>query len=149
MEADELKRRIRDLFAGQRLAVLATHNRGNPYANLMAFAATDDLRQLLFATTRATRKYANLASVGCAAMLVDNRSNREADFHEAAAVTATGRVVEFATEEAETFFRIYLAKHPYMEEFVKAPTSALFRLVVETYYVVLRFQNVFELHMRS
>jgi hypothetical protein len=47
-----------------------------PYASLMAFAATDDLKRLLFATERNTRKYANLVSNPRAALLVDNRSNQ-------------------------------------------------------------------------
>jgi len=46
MESPErVKPILRDLFAAQSLAVLATHDDdGQPYASLMAFAATDDLK---------------------------------------------------------------------------------------------------------
>ncbi len=53
----ELKAFLKELFTSQRLAVLATQNKGEPYGNLIAFMATDDLKHVLFATTRATRKY--------------------------------------------------------------------------------------------
>jgi len=54
---------LRELFVSQRLAVLATHDDdGQPYASLMAFAATDDLKYLLVVTGRPTRKYANLSA---------------------------------------------------------------------------------------
>ena len=47
---------IRNLLESQRLAVLSTQNHGQPYCNLIAIAATEDLKYLLFATTRATRE---------------------------------------------------------------------------------------------
>ena len=81
-------------------------------------------------------------------MVVDNRSNREVDFHQAAAVTATGLVKEVEDSERERFQRLYLSKHPYLKEFVSAPTCALLKVDVETYYVVNRFQNVMELHIK-
>jgi len=145
----QLKEFLKDLFSSQRLAVLATQSRKQPYGNLVAFMATNDLRNLLFATTRATRKYANISSNPRIAMVVDNRSNREADFHQAAAVTATGVVREIEGPEKDRFQKLYLAKHPYLKEFVSSPTCALLKVEVETYYIVNRFQNVVELHIKK
>jgi len=51
---------LEGLFAGQRLAVLATQGEGQPYGSLVAFSAAPDLRRLVFATARSTRKYVNL-----------------------------------------------------------------------------------------
>lgn len=93
-ESSQLEGQVRDLFESQRLAVLSTHRGGQPYANLMAFVATEGLKHLVFATTRSTHKYANLEADTGVAVLVDSRSNREADFHSAIAVTATGRAQE-------------------------------------------------------
>mgnify|MGYP006266781595 CR=1 FL=1 len=138
---------LKDLFSSQRLAVLATQNRGRPYGNLVAFMATEDLKYLLFATTRATRKYANISRNPRIALVVDNRSNQESDFHQAAAVTATGVVKEVEGPEKERFQRLYLCRHPYLKEFVSSPTCALLKVEVETYYIVNRFQNVMELRM--
>jgi len=145
----QLKEFLKDLFSSQRLAVLATQSKKQPYGNLVAFMATNDLKHLLFATTRATRKYANISKNPKVAMVFDNRSNREADFHQAAAVTATGVVKETEGSERDRFQKLYLAKHPYLKEFVSSPTCALLKVEVETYYVVNRFQNVTELHIRK
>jgi heme iron utilization protein len=144
----ELKELLKDLFSSQRLAVLATQSKGQPYGNLVAFVATNDLKHLLFATTRATRKYANISENPRIAMVMDNRSNQETDFHQAAAVTATGVVKEVEGSEKETLLRLYLSGHPYLKDFVSSPTCALLRMNVETYYVVRQFQNVMELHIR-
>jgi hypothetical protein len=46
---------VRELLESQRLAVLSTQGQVQPYSNLVAFAATPDLKYLIFATARATR----------------------------------------------------------------------------------------------
>jgi heme iron utilization protein len=138
---------IRDLLESQRLAVLSTQDHGQPYSNLMAIAATDDLRHLVFATTRATRKYANLMADSRVAVLVDNRQNDPADFVVAAAFTALGKAWEVQGAERQQFLKVYLARHPYLEEFAASPTCALLRVRVNKYIVVTRFQEVREIQM--
>jgi nitroimidazol reductase NimA-like FMN-containing flavoprotein (pyridoxamine 5'-phosphate oxidase superfamily) len=138
---------IRNLLESQRLAVLSTQNHGQPYCNLIAIAATEDLRHLLFATTRATRKYANLMADPRVAVLVDNRRNDPADFAEAAALTALGKAWEVQGVERQHFLEVYLKKHPYLKEFAAGPTCALLRVKVEKYLVVTRFQEVREIHI--
>jgi nitroimidazol reductase NimA-like FMN-containing flavoprotein (pyridoxamine 5'-phosphate oxidase superfamily) len=145
----QLKGFLKDLFSSQRLAVLATQKKGQPYGNIVAFVATNDLKHLLFATTRATRKYANISENPRVAMVIDNRSNQEADFRQAAAVTATGVVEEVKGSEKEILLRFYLSRHPYLKDFVSSPTCALLKMNVETYYVVRQFQNVTELHIKK
>jgi general stress protein 26 len=143
----QLKRRLAELFNSQKLAVLSTHNAGQPYASLVAFATTEDLRHLLFATTRSTRKYANIKSDARVAMLMDNRSNRDSDISNAIAVTATGTTNEIDNKNRDPFLSTYLTKHPHLKDFVNSPSCALIRMKVDTYYLVSKFQRVFELHV--
>jgi hypothetical protein len=113
----------------------------------VAFAETPDLKYLFFATTRSTRKYANLASNPGAALLIDNRSNLENDFYRAKAVTAIGAVEEVQALEKEALLKVYLEKHPQLREFATSPGCALIRITVGKYFLVSRFQNVQELHL--
>ena len=144
-----IKQQLERLLESQNFAVLATHNLAQPYASLVAFVACPDLKQVLFATTRSTRKYANLSADNRAAMLVDSRTNQDSDISQAVAVTATGRTDEVLPEEKEHLLQLYLKKHPHLKEFVHSPTCALLRLKVDTYYFVNRFQEVFELHINE
>jgi nitroimidazol reductase NimA-like FMN-containing flavoprotein (pyridoxamine 5'-phosphate oxidase superfamily) len=147
-DAVRLKKTVGDLLKNQKLAVLATQHKGQPYASLVAMANTEDLKQLLFASTRATRKYNNIVRDPRVALLMDSRSNLNADMHGGAiAVTATGRAEEVSEKEREAFLRLYLSKHPHLKDFVQSPTCALLRVKVETYYMVSKFQKVFELHL--
>ena len=146
-DIQQLKETIKALLDSQRLAVLATQGQIRPYGSLVAFAATEDLKSILFATTRATRKYANLLKNPGVALVIDTRTNQTADFADAAAVTALGDVEEIADHEQQELVSIYLDKHPYLREFVASPTTALLRVDVKTYIMVSRFQNVQELHV--
>ena len=144
-----LKKLLKDLFSSQPLAVLATQGNGQPYGNLVAFAATEDLEGLLFVTARGTRKFANITMDPRVAMVMDSRTNQKADFQRAVAVTATGIVEEVENMERDHLLKLYLLKHPHLKKFVKSPNSALLRVKVDTYYVVKRFQNVIVLSMQQ
>ena len=147
-EEAELEDLIRELFESQKLAVLGTQNQGQPYANLVAFAPSGDLKSLYFVTARATRKYANIEADARVTVLIDNRSNQDSDFSQAAAVTATGSAKEVVDSKRDAVLAIYLAKQPMLKDFVESPSCALLQIEVETYYLVRRFQNVMELHVK-
>jgi len=136
---------IRELLASQRLAVLSTQGQVQPYSNLVAFAATPDFKHLIFATTRATRKYANLLNHPQVSILIDDRTNEAADFAEAAAVTALGQALEVRGDARSKLLTVYLDRHPYLEDFVTSPSCALFSVTVERYIMVTRFQDVREI----
>jgi heme iron utilization protein len=149
MERREAMELIKELLDSQQLAVLSTQNQGQPFCHLMAFAATEDLHYLLLATTRATRKYANLLADPRVALLVDNRTNQSADFAAASTLTALGTAWELQGRDRQQYLPIYLAKHPYLAEFVSAPDCALLRLKVQKYLLVTRFQEVQEISLDS
>jgi len=142
-----LKRTIKGILDTQKLSVLSTQGEGRPYGSLVAFAATDDLKTLVFATTRATRKYSNLITHKDVAIVIDTRTNQTADFSDASAITAIGEATEVTAHERQQFLKIYIEKHPYLKEFVDSPTCALIKVRVKNYIMVSRFQNVQELHI--
>ena len=149
-KAKNVKQRLTELFSGQKLAVLSTARPdGHPYASLVAFVAADDIKYMYFATSRATRKYANLQTDARVAMLVNNSMNTSADFYQAIAATGTGEAIELSTDATSNAMNLYLDKHPYLEDFVRSPSCALFQVVIKTYYLVENFQNVTEVHFQE
>jgi nitroimidazol reductase NimA-like FMN-containing flavoprotein (pyridoxamine 5'-phosphate oxidase superfamily) len=136
-----LRQTLKDVLAAQRLCVLATQGQGQPYGSLVAFAQTDDLRQLVFATNRDTRKFSNLTAEPMVALVIDSRSNSDADLKNAVAVTALGPAREAAGSDRERLAGVYLAKHPTLAEFIGSPDTAVCAVAVE-HYVVARFSQV-------
>jgi heme iron utilization protein len=149
IEAIETETQIRILLASQRFAVLSTQEQNHPYLNLVGFAETTDLRTILFATTRATRKYGNLSHKSGVALLVDNRSNDVADLREAMAATIIGVASEVSDSEREGLERVYLEKHPHMKDFLCSPSTALVKVEAESYVLVSGFQNLTILDVKS
>lgn len=147
IDGSELKASLITLFTHQPLAVLATDTGVTPYTSLVAFAAQDDLRHIFFATTRSTQKFANIENNPRVSLLIDNRSNAVDDFRNAMAATVLGVATELSDLPRESAQGLYLAKHPFLKEFVTAPTCALMRVEVQKYLVVNRFQNVTVLRM--
>ena len=148
MEAtEEIQRRLRDLCISQKLAVISTQSDGQPYASLVAFVASDDLRHIFFVTAKTTRKFANLTKDPRVAILINSSTNDEADFHEAVSITATGIAEEINDSERQEKLELYLSKHPYLDDFAKSPSCAFIRVAARSYYMVQNFQKVMELHI--
>ncbi len=143
----EIQNRLRRLFESQKLAVVATQTGGQPYASLVAFVATADLRHLFFITPKTTRKFSNLTSDSRVAVLVNSSVNQESDFHEAISITVTGIAEEIKDPERADVLKLYLSKHPYLEDFARSPSCALIKVSASSYYLVRNFQNVMEFHI--
>jgi general stress protein 26 len=145
---NQARQRLTELFAGQGLAVVSTNQPdGHPYASLVAFTASEDLKYIYFATSRATRKYANLQQDGRVAMLVNNSRNQSSDFYQAIAATGVGHAVELSGDAAQAARRRHVDRHPYLEDFVNSPSCAIFQVTLQTCYLVENFQNVTEVHL--
>jgi general stress protein 26 len=136
-----LRQTLHSLFSSQKLAVLATCGDDQPYCSLMAFAVTDDLKNLVVATKRQTHKFANIRQHPRISLLVDNRKNQVDDFQQAVAVTILATASEPPDNEYDQFLKLYLFKHPYMRGFCQSPDCALLKLSVQRYLVVASFRN--------
>lgn len=143
-----IRKAIAALLSGQKLGILATWGMAYPYQNIVAFAATGDLKNILFATKRSTGKYENLKRRKRVAIFIDNRSNRESDFFGATGVSALGIARELGGAGREKFMKLYLRKHPSLREFLTAPDCALFAVRVRVYHAVLHFQEVVEVRIQ-
>ena len=146
-KSKQIRKQLGDLFRSQNLAALSTQSSGQPYASLIAFYATPDLKHIYFATPKTTRKFTNLSGDSRVALLINNSTNQASDFHQAIAVTAVGKAEEVLEADRGIILKHYQAKHPHLEDFVRSPTCALVRVSVDSYYLVKNFQNVMELHL--
>lgn len=136
---------LKMLIDSQNFAVLSTQKNGQPYANLMAFAVTENFDQIIFLTSNTTRKYDNLTSNPRAAILINNSQNLADDTKTATSVTATGITTTINNDDRKTLEALYLKKHPHMKDFSESPTTALVSLAVESYIMVSQFENVVEI----
>lgn len=145
----EVQEKIHALLSSQRLAVLSTQREGQPYSSLMAFAFTADLKNIVIATGKSTRKHQNIVQECRVSLLVDTRSNSDDDFSTAMALTVLGKVQRIEEEEQPAYEKLYLSRHPSLESFLASPSTALLRVSVSHYLLVSRFQSVMEYHVEE
>jgi nitroimidazol reductase NimA-like FMN-containing flavoprotein (pyridoxamine 5'-phosphate oxidase superfamily) len=134
---------LREVVGTQYFAVLNTIGQGLPHSNLVSFAATDDLRSIVFVTGRHTRKYRNIQDNDEISLLIDNRTNKPSDTSRAIAITVIGTARE-EIDNKSRFQAIFLARHPQLRHFVEAPDSAIMLVTVREYVVATfdKTQNV-------
>lgn len=132
----------------QQLGVLATQQKKNPYTSLIAFACSEDMRHIVFATLKMTRKFENMMSNSNVSFFIDNRSNKPADFKKAIGVTAVGSVRQIRKSNNSKFMKLFLNKYSHLESFLASKSCAFLCIDVQSYYVVERFQNVTEVHLK-
>jgi len=141
----EARKTVRELMTSQRFTALGTAEGGKPYLSLVAFAATTDLKRIIFPTRRATRKYRNLVRQPEVAMLVDARPGGSTAIGTAPAVTALGKAREASAPQASRLRAAFLRKHPELRQFVEAPDCALFVVRVRVYNGVMALDRTFSL----
>ena len=139
----QLPERIGRLVQERPYGVLCTQSQSQPYGSLVALAATEDLTSFFFSTPIATRKYRLLSECNQVALVIDSRSGAPIELMQVEAVTATGRayVVSPGPDFAQCA-SLLIERHPYLAAFVRAESSALFRIEVDRYFHVCHFQEV-------
>ena len=125
---------LREIVSTQYFAVLNTIGQGLPHSNLVSFAATVDLKSLVFVTGRNTRKYRNVQDNHNVSLLIDNRTNRPSDTSQATAIAAIG-IAREETDNRSLLRDIFLARHPQLRHFVEAPDNAIMLVTIRKYIV--------------
>jgi nitroimidazol reductase NimA-like FMN-containing flavoprotein (pyridoxamine 5'-phosphate oxidase superfamily) len=128
----------------EHFAVLATDDNGRPYTSLVSYAMTPGLNEVIFATPRGTQKYRNILQSKDVALLIDNRNETgKKTIMEAEAVTIVGIARPLRRgKKWNEIAAIFLKKHPGLEVFIKAETTALIVVEATRCIHVGQFQTV-------
>jgi nitroimidazol reductase NimA-like FMN-containing flavoprotein (pyridoxamine 5'-phosphate oxidase superfamily) len=141
-EHRRIQERIGALVRQQRFAVLCTQGGSQPYGSVVAFSMNDELDYAGFATARGTQKYENLKRCNRVALVIDSRSAHPGELMGVEAITATGCAQELDAEERELWAALLAERHPELGRFIARSTTAVFRVALDRYLYVTRFQEV-------
>ena len=141
-----LKKIIKNLLENSLYGVLATQYKSQPYASLLAYAFTGDLRNIIFVTPQTTRKYKLLNNCKQVAFQLDNRSSNPTNLMSIESLTATGQAhqIKFGSSEYNKFCKLLIKRHSYLKDFTESPSCSIFSVSVVRYFHVIRFQEVSE-----
>jgi heme iron utilization protein len=124
-------------------AVLATDAAGQPYTSLVAYALTPDMKGVLFATPKTTRKYRNILTNPRVSLLIDSRTNTPKDYMKAESVTILGiaRLIRRGKTRTE-LAAIFLKKHPKLAGIIHSRETALIFIKIAKCIHVTKFQSI-------
>jgi heme iron utilization protein len=135
--------RLKALNAEEFFAVLATDDGRQPYTSLVSYALTPDMKKIIFATPKNTRKYTNIIHSANVALLVDNRSKTKKNLLETEAITIVGIAKPVRKGKArDELAKTFLMKHPDLNEFINSPATELIAIDIIQCVHVSRFQTV-------
>jgi len=124
-----------DLLNSQVTGVLATEKEHQPYANLIAFSFSDDLKRIIFATPINTTKYSNLKKNPKVSIVIDSRKNDSADFSGSTVVTALGVSRELAGEIKIEMLRNHSSRLPGLVDLLKKDSISIFEIEIHKYII--------------
>jgi len=106
----------------------------------VAFATSDGLGSIFFATRKDSTKFYNLLNNPCVSMLIDDRKNLSSDLKNARAVSAEGEAKD-VKEKRDEIKKYLIKKHPELAGFLNEPNCELFELEINKYFYVDNFDN--------
>jgi nitroimidazol reductase NimA-like FMN-containing flavoprotein (pyridoxamine 5'-phosphate oxidase superfamily) len=130
---------IIDILNNQKYAVIATKGKKYVHTNLVAFISSDDLKNIYFATSKKSKKFENLMNNPNVSFLIDNRKNTSTDILNATAITIFGVASEI--NKKTEIMKLYLKKHPGLNNFVNNSDSVFIDVKVDNYIYVNKFEN--------
>ena len=126
---------LKEVLSKQYFAVLNSVGESIvPYSNLVSFVITDNYKSLVFFTGKNTRKYNNIKGNEKVALLIDNRTNQPSDITQSTAITIIGTAQE-KTGDISNLQKIFLERHPHLEQFVNDPDNVLILVKVQEYII--------------
>ncbi len=143
-----LANKIKTLLDAQKLSVISTRGKIYPYSNLVAYAFTEDLKYIFFATKKHTHKYENILKYPYVSMIIDSRKNNTKDFEDAVALTVTGKFIKSQERLNKEIRKIYLKRFPNLKSFLDNSDTIIILLEIDKYIFVQKFQEVLELNMK-
>ena len=106
---------------------------------------SSDLKYIVFATPINTGKFKLIAAEENIAVLVDDRSSHKDSINEISALTIIGKGKILDDEnEIYKWAKLLTEKHPNLNTFVKAQSTAIVLVDVEKYLYVKKFQEMRE-----
>ena len=134
---------INDLVTGEDICVLATMDGNMPHTSLMVFFADHAAMKFYFLTRSSSRKYKNLKQNPHVSLLIDRRD-------EDLALSITGHHLPIKKEQTvEAIKKLYLLKHPEMEEFANHPETELIRILGTSAELALDKDVVFNTKLKN
>ena len=145
MEKNFLKR----ILTSQQFAVLATIHEKEPYASLVRFTFSNDLKKIYFLTKKKSQKYLNVIKNPDVSLLIDNRTSNPGDLNQLVSLAVFGKAQVSDEKERGNITKKIMSLYPGIEEYIRTEDIAVVRVDVETYKYARKFGEIYEWNLKD
>ena len=124
------------MFAqSKNICVLATVSEGKPHCSLMAYATNRNCEKIYMATSRNTRKFANILANPHVSILIDSREIKPRSQAKALTVEGTCSIIAEKETKAKAE-KILSEKLPHLHEILDKPDAEILSVRVESFLLL-------------
>ncbi|MBD3320095.1 MAG: hypothetical protein GF350_03280 [Chitinivibrionales bacterium] len=145
----DIEKLVTDCANEQLFGVLATRCGDCLHTSIVAFAASESLNEIVFATPESSRKYANLTGHPSVSLFIDNRQNDASRLYDITGITIPGTASIVDPERDAVLVQRYIDKHPGLRGFIESRSTKIIRIDVDRYDIVTKFRKVQTLHVEK
>ena len=137
-----------EFLGAQKTLILATCSNSAPACNLMSFVLASAECSLALATPKETAKHEAMRHNPAVSLMALDAPALKQDLDRGTAVTLEGKAVEILdTSQRKEWEAAFTQANPRLEDFVKSPQSALFRVDLTRAVSVTNFQQISEIRL--
>lgn len=125
--------KIKALARKKDICVLATVSEKGPYCSLMAYSVEENAVEFYMATSRLTKKYANIENNPDVSLLIDSRETIPRSQAQALTVSGKCEIMSHHDPKRHTIKEILLTRHPHLKTILKTPDSEILCIRAESY----------------
>jgi nitroimidazol reductase NimA-like FMN-containing flavoprotein (pyridoxamine 5'-phosphate oxidase superfamily) len=144
MEEIELATEVSNLLSQQKQCVLATMDETFPCQHLMAYAFSEDLFTIHFATYSNTRKFQNMQKNPNVSMMWDNRKGSIQDHVDGYSLTATGSAELLKGQLQEDARKSLYSRNSTLCNLLSSSNCRLISVSLEEYTLTKGYNHIFQ-----
>jgi general stress protein 26 len=137
--------KMKEIFKGNDLCVLATVSEGKPHCSLMSYISDEEGHEIYLISHKQTKKYANLMENPTVSLLIDTREEEKGQRRiYIKALTVSGEFQTINDPEKKDLTRCkFLKRHSHLTDFLNDPGAEIFSIKIKSFQLLDGVKDAF------
>lgn len=133
-----------ELLRSNNILVLATQSDTGPYTSLMAYACSENGREIYMLSSRNSQKWKNLQTYPKVSLLVDDRDGKlDKKRQKIKALSVSGSFSQVTESEKDPILELIAAQSPFTSSNFSGPDYSVIKIKVESFLLLDGPKNAF------
>jgi general stress protein 26 len=137
--------KMKEIFKGNDLCVLATVSEGKPHCSLMSYISDEEGHEIYLISHKQTKKYANLMENPAVSLLIDTREEEKGQRRiYIKALTVSGEFQTIKDPGKKDLIRVkFFKRHSHLTDFLNDPGAEIFSIKIKSFQLLDGVKDAF------